>query len=383
MRQFGEQRHLQSRSSSTPWAEQLFNSKEGPSSDGPSSTSRDCCLVWYSRTVWQVSSSLSALVFLSLFGAACGPLIAKFAARRSIAQPLPFKEQAELTLAECAELDPAWAAAHPDVAEAMAHPEHKKRFTHAAGMVQSDEPSEEGPATAVKETKHRDRAVAQVLDAAYERDVYPGACGISVHEEAPYVRRGTTRTSLVRLVCITAATAATGATAGYVADNALAAIAVLVLGLAGWVVAAVDHDTLYLDIQTWWSAAVVAGVVAIASVVADAGFVRLGWSALAGLIWWALFEGINVMYRLVRKVDGIGGGDGMIAFGAVFVTTALTGSLPLVLWSVLAGMVVSLCASVPLVLLKRRGGREAFALGPFLALGWQLALVAHVAGIIV
>lgn len=307
---------------------------------------------------------LVAELCLASVGAVAGVLISRFSAHRSMRQPMPFDLELEQRIVARAHDDNSFASMHVSAAEWFIDPTCAAEFAACAASTAQCEDHQFDV----------DQDVQRLSDLALERAMFPGACGYETIEQAPYLVRGRVRDGAARRVTLSAAGACTGALAAWVAPDVWAAIAIMVLGLTGWVIAAVDHDTMFLDISTWVAGSAVAGVFAAISGASQGGSGRVLEALIAGLAWWGLFEAMNWSYKLVRGQDGMGGGDGMIAFPAAFVAVAITGSLPVALWSILSALALSLAASAPLVLMRKRGGRDAFALGPFLASGWQLAL---------
>lgn len=301
---------------------------------------------------------------LTLVGAVAGVVISRVSAHRSMRQPMPFDLELEQRVMERAELDKGFASRNASAAEWFVDPECAAGFAACATNADQSE----------NQDTEADADIQRLNDLALERAMFPGACGYETIDEAPYLVRGRVRTGAARGVVLSAAGACTGAISAWVALDVWAALAIMVLGLTGWVIAAVDHDTMFLDLSTWVAGSAVAGVFAAISGISQGGSGRALGALVAGLAWWGLFEAMNWSYKLVRGQDGMGGGDGMIAFPAAFVAVAITGSLPVALWSILSALALSLVASVPLVMMRKRGGRDAFALGPFLASGWQLAL---------
>ncbi len=340
-------------------------------------------------------STFLAVFSLALTGALAAPYVVRFAAARAAKQPLPYDPAAEESLLEYVRTHPE-AGVPREIAELFVSPSARTEFEQLLSDVEHEVEHDVEHGVEHEEAGGEDgtvskqgslpaelaKLVAPLEDLAFDREHYPGACGVQLLDAPPFVQRSVSRMSALRYTVIALACAASGALAGYAASSVWASLAVLLLAVAGWVVALVDHDTLFLDIKTWWSASALAGACVSVHVLDTGDTALLGWSLLAGAVWWGLFEGINLLYKLWRGIDGIGGGDGQIAFSVVFVSVALTGSLGVALWSVMAGMVVSLLASIPLMLMKRRGRRDAFALGPFLACGWQLTLLLHAAGFI-
>ncbi len=322
---------------------------------------------------------MTAVACLATLGAACGVLLSRIAAVRSQRQPMPFDPQLEARLADTASAHPAWAQRNADATAWFVDPALAAAFA-AAGAT----PADQVPAdTTDAPGSTAERDVEQLEALSRDREMYPGACGFLVIDDAPYLVRGHVRDSLLRRGATAAACALTGALAAWAAPDVWAALAILVLGFTGWLIALVDHDTLFLDISTWWAGSAAAAAFAAVSALDRVGPGQLGWALFAGALWWGLFEAMNLAYKLLRGVDGMGGGDGMIAFPATFVAVAVTGSIQVALWAVLAGIALALLCSLPLVVAGRRGGRDAFALGPFLASGWQAAVAMWALGVLI
>src|SRR5208282_3903267 len=80
---------------------------------------------------------------------------------------------------------------------------------------------------------------------------------------------------------------------------------------------------------------------------------------------------IAKLYEIVRKAEGMGGGDiKLLAMIGAF--CGVTG----VLFSLVCGSIIGVVVSIPLMLVKRQGTKYAVPFGPFLSLGALLYVFA-------
>jgi leader peptidase (prepilin peptidase)/N-methyltransferase len=88
-----------------------------------------------------------------------------------------------------------------------------------------------------------------------------------------------------------------------------------------------------------------------------------------------IFEVINLIYKRLRGSDGMGMGDTMIILGTIGVPTAISGAWQMgyriTMLSFLLGIVGWLYNKVK----NNATKEEPFAFGPYLAVGWMLAVV--------
>ena len=319
-----------------------------------------------------MNPSVAVVAMLAVAGAACGVLVNQLSIRRSPKQPLPFDPELESRLTDYATSHPAWAATHASAAEWMVDSTCGNSYAAAA--------RNHAPALTSNESRPKDDHSAADADLvrlealAQDRALHPGACGYVLSTDPPHLVRGPIHNTAVRRLAVSLACAGTAVLAAWVAPDVWAFLAILTLGLTGWIVALVDHDTMFVDLGAWWAGSALAGVLAAASAIEQAGVSRVWWALAAGVLWWALFEGLNLVYKTFRGMDGVGGGDGMIALPATFVAVAVSGSTQVALWGVLAGLALAVSCSLALIAFRKQGRRDAFALGPFLAAGWQIAL---------
>lgn len=143
------------------------------------------------------------------------------------------------------------------------------------------------------------------------------------------------------------------------------------------VVSLVDLDTFYIDMRTWligtvasWAAVVVAAVVADDPARLIAGIVMVVLTAV-------LFEGSNLVFKLVRGMDGQGFGDTLIIVATVGAPAALTGDFRVGYWSVMGGLLAAMLGWFAGRVTGRVNRHTPFAFGPWLAAGWVIALVIY------
>jgi prepilin signal peptidase PulO-like enzyme (type II secretory pathway) len=331
-------------------------------------------------------SSATLAAALGVAGAALGPALAALAARRAAQQPVAYSAAAEDLLVDLAETDDAARAVlvrRGVRADWFLHPARQRRWqeltaTGAAG----ENPEVLGGSADGGEAGSPDRLPPEAARAADEvawlhddRASFPGRLAVQVEDREPPGRRVPQQPTLLRLVVAALLCGAGGAAAGWLADGSWV-VGALALGVVacGYLYAAIDHDVLTVDLGVFWvgSAALWVGVV----VAAAAGAIPWGW-ALGGVAavvgWGVVLEAANLVYRALRGVDGIGFGDAMIGVVTVGVPTAFTGSWVVGVYSVVAGMTLAVLVSIPLMAVGKRGRQEAFAFGPYLAVGWLAA----------
>jgi prepilin signal peptidase PulO-like enzyme (type II secretory pathway) len=152
---------------------------------------------------------------------------------------------------------------------------------------------------------------------------------------------------------------------------AYATVVVLACGALIW--ALVDWDTFYLDTPTFWPLTLLAWCGAVAAAFADGAPSRV----LAGVAICAggaiVFVGSNLVYFLVRGVNGMGFGDTLILFATAGVPTALTGSWQLGYMAIIGSMLIGIVGWLLLRLAGRVTRESRFAFGPYLAIGWAAA----------
>lgn len=167
---------------------------------------------------------------------------------------------------------------------------------------------------------------------------------------------------------------------GLVAALDVAAIQTAALGVvavAGVVLSFVDRDTLIIDNTTWLVSMLAGwGLLGAAVAVGEMPWNNMAIGAVTAGGWFAGLWMVNVIFKRLRGIQGIGSGDPMVIALATGVPTAVFPTVTMGMYSVVAGM--GLAAALNITKLRRRddnGHSQAFALGPFLAVGWSLITV--------
>lgn len=142
----------------------------------------------------------------------------------------------------------------------------------------------------------------------------------------------------------------------------------LAYGVVLW--SLVDHDTLYIDMLTLAIGGAVAWVFAVGAALVDGEPGRIVAGVLAGVAVAALFEGTNLLYRILRGRHGIGGGDTRLALVTIGVPTAIVGSWNFGYGALLASLMLAAGAYPLLRRIGHQGRSIPFAFGPYLAAGW-------------
>ena len=224
----------------------------------------------------------------------------------------------------------------------------------------------------------------ETLSAAFEdRTRFNGASDIvaGTPGQALLVRRvmpvTAIRSGFVGFLMVSALTisvAVSQAAAASTAAQYLALAAMVVLSLASILWAVVDYDTMYLDTTTFWPSTAAAWLLALASGIVDHDLGRVLAGVLVAVIGAVIFEGSNALYRLVRGTDGMGGGDTLILLATAGVPAAITGSWVLGYQILLGSMIAALVGFAALRVVGRITRQSPFAFGPYLAVGWMLAM---------
>jgi len=239
-------------------------------------------------------------------------------------------------------------------------------------------------------------AAQYVYDSGRDRVTYPGYSPVESGKpgEAPLVRRYRAP-RLSRILVASVLGAASGAVTPMLAAQlwpsgtsywlAIAALAILAVGSIIW--ALVDHDTMLIDLETFFPLAGLAWALALAADIAG-GEPRRALSGFLLSVGIALFfRVINAAYRRYKQattgvaVDGMGGGDSWLVIATAGVPAALAGNANLWYLCAMSGMF----AAIAVWLLRwptpwRITRNTPFAFGPYLALGWVLGSGVYLAG---
>lgn len=233
-------------------------------------------------------------------------------------------------------------------------------------------------------------AAEAVLAAGYDRNRLAGTALVlpttdpnSTDAERPPLARVETTPSTLRRVLTAAATSLVAALipamAGALGHGALAtgfaAASLGALLLACVVLALVDLDTLYIDVPTLSLGAGAAWLFALAAAIASGDWTRVIPGVVVVVVVIVLFEGINLLFRLLRGVDGQGFGDTLLYIATVGIPPALTGDWRLGYWSIVAAIVASAVGWGIARAAGKANRHTPFAFGPWLAAGWVLAMI--------
>lgn len=168
--------------------------------------------------------------------------------------------------------------------------------------------------------------------------------------------------------------------AGYdnVLAKTLAAAGLAILAIGGVVWALVDTDTLYIDLRTFWPACAASWLLVCLAAVADHDPSRLISGVVAAGFTVAVFEGSNLLYRLVRGMHGLGGGDSLLALATVGVPAAVTGNWMMGYFIIMASLLLAVGGWMVRRVRSGEGRQVPFAFGPYLATGWIAAALGTV-----
>lgn len=322
-------------------------------------------------------------------GAAAGPLLTFLASFRSPRQPVDADIDAERRLLDSALADVGVVALAEEVTglEAKHFTTQRRRdlWSHLASH--RDNPGnfallDEAISEVTGAGHYEDYDAATVVECAEARLIYKGAGSTVENVETGELERVYERPTAARLFLGSVISAVGFAVAAFAAGTVssgwaqVAGTLALVAAVAsGYVMSAIDHDTLTLDYLTL----AVGGVVGW-SAAAWQGFAlgepeRLGHGVAAAVIWLVVFTALNFAYRLVRGVDGIGGGDWKIAAVCAAVPAAVAGSFLVGFFAVVAGMFVALAVQAPQLIRGKADRMTRFAMGPYIAIGWPAAWI--------
>ena len=139
--------------------------------------------------------------------------------------------------------------------------------------------------------------------------------------------------------------------------------------------ALVDIDTMYLDMPSFYIGIIVTWILVIMGgvVSADIKYFLPGITMTVLMVF--IFELINLLYKKVRGSDGMGMGDTMIILGTIGVPTAISGSWQMGYRITMLSFVLGIIGWFYNKVKNNAKKEEPFAFGPYLALGWMLAVV--------
>lgn len=317
------------------------------------------------------------MILLALSGALIGTLLSSFSTWRTSRQPIPFDSPAELRVVEWAEAASGRAALCELSPTAFAHPQRQIRWEELCAVAAPDEQA----VRYLEEAPNVDIVVVREL--AQERELYPGAATWTVLDaEPPLVRRRealSVKRAVVGAVCGAVGMAVCGdvLSSNNSSGNGtlLGALALLALLVGGIVIGFVDHDTLFLDTPTLAVCGSLSWLFAGLYAYSVGDKTSLVGGAVVALAWSTSFVVINLIYKLLRGITGMGFGDVLITLAAGGVPGVVARQPLLGFGGIVTAMVLALVWNIPSLVTKKLGGRDAFALGPFLFTGWMAAWV--------
>jgi prepilin signal peptidase PulO-like enzyme (type II secretory pathway) len=153
------------------------------------------------------------------------------------------------------------------------------------------------------------------------------------------------------------------------------ALALLLLTSFSILWALVDIDTMYLDMPSFYLGLTVTWLLVVIGSLSSGKITHFIPGITMTLLMVFIFELINLIYKRLRGSDGMGAGDTMIILGTIGVPTAISGAWQMgyriTMLSFLLGIIGWLYNKVK----NNATKEEPFAFGPYLAVGWMLAVV--------
>lgn len=365
--------------------------------------------------ITQTQAALSAVAAIA--GVLAGSPLARYAARRSAAQPVALEPAAERHVLSAVAAEPwQYLRLHEMRPHDYADPANQAVWARLEAMLSMvEKPPVETPDEKVEELLVRSRATHAEVYASLEMRTLFDAAGIAgealdakrLIDEAskvvaasedrhlynggsPIVAGGPGEASLVRALSkpsrarrVFASTVLASAgslsvplavTASYeVPAQILAAASLLVLSVASLVWALVDYDTMYLDTGSFWPGLGASWALAAAAAFAEHDPRRLLPGAAIAIGGAVVFEVANFLYRLIRGRDGMGGGDTLILLATAGVPAALFGSWQLGYAAGISSLALGIVGWLVLALRGKMTRTTPYAFGPYLALGWIVA----------
>lgn len=327
-----------------------------------------------------MSSNLLIVFVFALAGMAASPLLTRWAAARAPHQPVDADIDAERRLIAAVVADRKLVA---EAAEIGVRAEHftTGHRTHVWSLLAAEanadlsdldmsEFADAGPLD--------DYDAANIRDLAADREIYTGAGPVAAGPDGE-LRRVYAAPAKVRYLAAAASCAfgfgfsswaASTVTTG--AAQVAATIALCITVALGFVLSSIDHDTLMLDYVSLG----IGGAAAWAAAAATAYYTdwgRLLPGVIAAVLWFLCLTGLNLVFRLLRGIDGIGGGDWKIAAVCAAVPAVIADTFLVGFFAVPCGLVIALFIRVPQLITGKANRMTRFAMGPYIAIGWPLA----------
>lgn len=331
------------------------------------------------------STAASAFTVVSAaLSVAVGVLLAKVSRSRAVAQKVSCEVDAEVEVLEVAKTRAdliAVAVGAGMNAESFTCPARSRRWAELAAAASEmctyteETAADYKPESGDQEAKIFVKQGEKVLAAQLDRESFEGALPVvrSSSEERPlrFENRPVSRqrfvfSALWMLISVLVSSVAASGNFGLAALMAVAGY--------GLSVTLVDHDTLFIDYPTFAVGTAASwGLVLLAVQQGELA----SDNAVMGLIvtagWILTYKTIDIVLRIVRGVNGLGGGDLLIMISTTGVPVAVTGSLTLGIYAMLATGLLAIAFAIGRKVFTGRSHRDAFALGPFLSAGWLVA----------
>ena len=329
-------------------------------------------------------------IFLMLLfsGLPLGALAAFHGSRRSAAQKVAQSPELEAAVVDIAERRPdlTVVGAGAGLQGTFSRAEFSDRFDEAVATAERagltvltvDEAAEFRPADGDTDAVTFVRDGLRVMADHEDRTSYPGALAVvrDATGHLAFERQPVTR----RRLLLGGLLGAAGMTIiGWLALPMWTTAALAALLLYGISAAYTDHDTLLIDLPTFFTGTTAGWALLVtarnAGELSTADLV-VGAAGAAG--WMIIFTLMNVACLVLRGTIGIGFGDALMVLATVGLPTAALGMPEVAVWSVLASMLVALAHRLPSAVVNRGQPSRPFAMIPYLASGWlvTLALIA-------
>lgn len=360
---------------------------------------------------------------LALAGLLLGPVITKYAAKRTTKQPVSIDLEAEKdTLASVLQRPQNYVFVAQLEPDSFVQREHKRIWTliqeanSETRVPDPDAKDEEfiqaskeisdnalegikasllaDEALIVEELLYRETGLdykellgraSIVYDYAADRGRFGGAAPMEAGGSGePLLVRRYNRPSFKRNAFISSLLAVTGAIVPVMVsrtftDNGagwvLGGLALFALAAFSAVWALVDYDTMYLDMPSFYIGGGISWIFAIAASLSAHNPGRLLQGLYIVLGTAIVFEVGSFLYKKARGQYGMGGGDTYIVIATAGVPAAIAGSFIVGYYAVLASMVTAILGWLVLRIMRKVTSETPFAFGPYLALGWIVGFI--------
>ena len=321
--------------------------------------------IYMSGTIVSVRETIIMLV-----GSLSGLMCVFLASKRSSKQPLPYNKRAEETLL-------AWHLEGGLLSDVGVKPDDFLSLERASQCRESIS-TDSGSVVTSEVVK----AAVHVLEDARERVEMPGKLGYKQVAGEPPFKRDVVRPSVTRQAAGAVAGCAGFATVFQLFERVdgdsmrvFGLLSLMLLVCGGVVVAAVDVDTLYLDLPAMIFMGLGSWGCGALFVINNERPRDLLMGLCVVVVWVVALETVNFIYKVLRKMDGLGFGDAVIIAATAGVPSAVIGDFMVGFFGVVCGFIIAGLVQIPVAVYKKEGARTAFALGPYLCVGWLVSWV--------